>query len=414
MAPFQKNIPLSHLALLGYVAALLMLVSTCVRENAEVKLTGVRHFSGTEFAGSSSCANCHQDITEAHAQTAHARTSAIADNTTVMGSLDSGENVLILNDRLKIIIDSTSSRLIQRGIVGGTEVVRKPMDLIIGSGRKGQSYLYWEDSSLFQLPASYYTAGDTWSNSPGYPADQLIFNRSIPARCLECHSTFFKTEKMVAGRERFNPHQVMLGVDCERCHGPAGDHVRFHLEHPEESQPRHVINPASLSRQRRLDNCALCHSGVRENLMPSFSYTVGENLDDYSFPTYAADSAATLDVHGNQYGLLLQSECFKGSEMDCSSCHDVHKKESKQMGVFSSRCMNCHARGTDRFCKQEEVPGLVLTENCIDCHMPELPSRQVFLAASEKGSTSRFFVRTHLIDTYDAKVKEFIARLRAK
>lgn len=391
--------------------ALLLLVITCDFKSQETPLSGVVHFSGKEFAGSQSCAGCHTSIAESHVHTPHYLTSTVADSTTVQGSFDPDKNVLVLNDRLKVMMKKTSSGMFQEGYVDGVPVETKPIELTIGSARKGQSYLYWEDHALFQLPASYYTADSSWSNSPGYPLDQLVFNRNIPARCLECHSTYFKTEKFIAGKETFNPDQVMLGVDCERCHGPAADHVRFHLKYPDEKQAKAIINPAGLSRQQKLDNCALCHSGIRENLLPSFAYVVGENLEDYSYPSYAADSAATLDVHGNQYGLLLESKCFRMSEMDCSTCHNVHVKETRQLSRFSAKCMTCHQPAGDNFCKQQEVPGLVLENNCIDCHMPALPSRQLFLRSAEKREPASFYVRTHLIGVYDDKIKDFLVKL---
>ena len=415
MSPFQRNICLSHLVIAGHVIALLLLVATCNVKTNEPELSGVVHFSGLEFAGSSTCASCHESIAESHSHTPHQLTSQIATPETVRGSFDSGQNVLILNETLKVVMEKSDSGLFQRGFVDGVEVERKPMDLVVGSGRKGQSYLYWEDHALFQLPVSYYTADDIWTNSPGYSTDQLVFNRSIPARCLECHSTYFKTEKFLAGRETFDPDQVMLGVDCERCHGPAGDHVRFHTQHPEDREAKNIINPARLTRERRLDNCALCHSGLRDNLMPSFSYIVGKNLEDYSYESYPADSSATLDVHGNQVGLLLESKCFKMSEsMDCSTCHNVHVRETKQVGLFSSRCMNCHQRGSDNFCKQSEVHGLVLSNNCIDCHMPALPSKQVFIRSSHDAKAGQFYVRTHLIGVYEESVKKFLDKIKAE
>jgi len=412
MLSSSSNIRLSHLVIAGHLMALLLLVATCNFKSQEPPpLSGVFHFSGKEFAGSETCGGCHASIAASHVHTPHFLTSARADSLSVRGSFDSAENVLVLNDRLQIAMTKSSSGMSQHGYVDGIEVETKPMDLTIGSARKGQSYLYWDDHALFQLPASYYTAGDSWSNSPGFPQHQLAFNRNIPARCLECHSTYFKTEKFIAGKETFNPDQMMLGVDCERCHGPAADHVRFHLEHPDEKQAKAIVNPARLSRQQKLDNCALCHSGIRENLMPSFSYVVGEKLEDYSYPSYPADSAATLDVHGNQYGLLLESKCFMKSKMDCSTCHNVHVKETGKLSDFSARCMTCHTPGTANFCKQPPVPGLDLTRNCIDCHMPALPSRQLFVRSAENPEPASFFVRTHLIGVYDKNIQDFLTRL---
>lgn len=410
MSLLRGKIQVTHIAIAGLLMATLMAVATCDITTREGKLSGVKHFSGKEFAGSGTCKDCHQQIAESHLHTPHFLTSASASQS-VKGSFDSGENVLILTERIKIVMQRTRSGIFQAGFIDGKEVERKPFDMTIGSGRKGQSYLYWQDHSLFQLPVSWYAPRDTWSNSPGFPTDQLVFNRSIPARCLECHSTYFKTEKAISSRETFNPNQAMLGVDCERCHGPAGEHVLFHAANPGERKPHQILNPAKLTRQQRLDNCALCHSGLRENIMPSFSYMVGDDLNEFSYPGTPHDSAATLDVHGNQYGLLSESKCFRMSDLDCSTCHDVHKRETNQLELFSSRCMSCHSRGGNHYCKQPELAGLDLVKNCIDCHMPELPSRKVFLRTADNLDQTPFFVRTHLIGVYEQNIKQYLEKI---
>lgn len=414
MLLFEKNIRSTHLVIAGYFMAFLLMVSTCDFIKNEKPLSGIVHSSGQEFAGSETCINCHKSITDSHVLTPHFLTSRPAGIETVKGSFDSAKNVFALNEKLKFVMEKTSSGLFQRGLVNGVEVDKKQFDITLGSGRQGQTYLYWQDNSLFQLPVSYYTPLDTWSNSPGYPPDQILFNRNIPAQCMECHSTYLKIGKTIGDRETFDRNQVMLGVDCERCHGPAGLHVTFHLKNPEERNAKHIINPARLTRQQKLDNCALCHSGIRDNFMPSFTFMVGDKLDDFSFSNYGADSSATLDVHGNQYGLLTASKCFRMSDMDCSSCHNVHEKETKQVGLFSSRCMNCHKKGNDNFCKQPEIPGLVLSNNCIDCHMPALPSQQVFLRTADNFKPTPFFIRTHLVGNYEAQVKLFLEKIKQK
>lgn len=411
MSLFRKHIRADHVVVAGHILALFVVASTCTHIRDEDDLSGIVHSSGREFAGSESCAACHRSIAESHAHTPHFLTSQAADQSSVKGRFDSSGNLLVLNESLKVVMEQTSSGLFQKAIIDGVEVEKKPFDITIGSGRQGQTYLYWEDNALFQLPVSYYAPLDIWTNSPGYPSDQIVFNRNIPARCLECHSTYAKVGKTIGARETFDRTQVMLGVDCERCHGPAAQHVSFHRKFPAEKEAKHVVNPEKLSRQQKLDNCALCHSGIRDNFMPSFSYLVGEKLDDYSFPTTAADSAATLDVHGNQYGLLASSKCFRMSDMDCSSCHDVHARETNQQALFSARCMNCHEQGTDRFCKQPELPELVLSNNCIDCHMPELPSRQVFVQATDNVKPTPFLVRTHLIGVYENQIKSFLEKM---
>jgi len=414
MSPLRRNIRTTHLVYAGLIGALLLLVSTCDLRKSKNKFTGVAHYSGREFAGSEACGNCHQSITDSHVQTAHFQTSRPAGTESVSGSFDSGENVFVLDAKLKVFMEKSSEGLFQTGFVDGVEVGKKPMDIVIGSGKKGQTYLFWDSSnSLFQLPVSYYAPLDVWCNSPGYPRDQILFNRDVTARCLECHSTFFKVARAVEGRETFDRNQVMLGVDCERCHGPAADHVIFHNDNPGETEGKQIINPARLSRQQKLDNCALCHSGIRQNIMPSFTFMVGDNLEDFSYADSPTDGAS-LDVHGNQYGLLSASKCFRMSSMDCSSCHDVHVRETNRLDLFSARCMNCHSEENQNFCKQPEVPGLALGKNCIDCHMPALPSRKVFLQAPKSYKSTPFLIRTHLIATYPDQVKSFLQKIQAE
>ena len=52
-----------------------------------------------------------------------------------------------------------------------------------------------------------------------------------------------------------------MGVDCEKCHGPAARHVEFQTQNPKETIAKFIINPAGFSRQQSLDMCALCHGG---------------------------------------------------------------------------------------------------------------------------------------------------------
>jgi hypothetical protein len=410
-AGMRKGIRSTHLVVIGHLVAILLLVATCDSIKTEENLTGIFHPSGEEFAGSKTCVTCHPAIVASHANTPHSLTSRPGSISTILGNFDSGANEFMLNERLRVMVVKSDSGLFQRAMVDGIEVDKKPMEVTLGSGRQGQTYLFWKDGVLFQLPVSYHSASDSWTNSPGYPTDQIVFNRSIQARCLECHSTYFKIGRMTSDGQAFARDQVILGVDCERCHGPAGRHVNFQMENPGEKEAKYVINPARLTRQQKLDNCALCHSGIRDNFLPSFSYTVGDDLDDYFFPSRAPDSSTMLDVHGNQYGLLSGSKCFRMSDMDCSSCHNVHAKETKQVEVFSARCMNCHQEGSDKFCKQPIAAGLVLNKNCIDCHMPALPSRKVFLRSSATSKSTPFYVRTHLVGIYEEQVKLYLEKI---
>ncbi|MGB8836495.1 MAG: hypothetical protein WCC67_07105, partial [Candidatus Acidiferrales bacterium] len=67
------------------------------------------------------------------------------------------------------------------------------IDIVTGSGDKGQTYLYWKGEQLFQLPVSYWTDLKGWITSPGYSEGVADFDRPILPRCLECHATYFES-----------------------------------------------------------------------------------------------------------------------------------------------------------------------------------------------------------------------------
>ena len=51
----------------------------------------------------------------------------------------------------------------QTGVQGGRSRSER-FDLVIGSGRRGQSYLYWRNGLLFLLPVSYHVGTGRWIN----------------------------------------------------------------------------------------------------------------------------------------------------------------------------------------------------------------------------------------------------------
>ncbi len=170
-----------------------------------------------------------------------------------------------------------------------------------------------------------------------------------------------------------------------------------------------------MSRQQRLDACALCHSGPRDELKPAFSFQTGDRLDSFSASKYNRDSLPSLDVHGNQYGLLLASQCYKQSgELDCSSCHNVHVDEAQKPEVFSRRCINCHNGNDHPGCSLAAVARLKLTGNCIDCHMPSLPSQVIFLQLSDTSKSTPDLVRTHRVAIYPASSKLYLEKIKAQ
>ncbi|HLO80218.1 MAG TPA: multiheme c-type cytochrome [Chitinophagaceae bacterium] len=355
---------------------------------------------GTKMVGSQACRSCHANIYDSHIQTAHFKDSRPAEGQYIKGSFEAGSNFFNYNQFMSVELRKEGDRFVQAGMVGGTEMQKAFFDIVIGSGRKGQTYLFWQGNNLFQLPVSYYTETNSWCNSPGFP-NVFKFNRPIPLNCLECHATYAKSNGVNDGKENYEPSSIIYGIDCERCHGGGADHVSWHLEHKEDKIGRYIVNTAKMERQVRVDGCALCHSGFRKAIQPPFNFQFGDTLAKFSTGSPISNKADTLDVHGNQYGLMAASKCYiKSATMDCSSCHNVHRNEYNDPKLYSTRCMTCHGDKEAVHCSFKPTAGMVLEDNCIDCHMPVLSSNKIRLDVNGKQTQLPDRIRTHYISIY--------------
>lgn len=373
-----------------------------------------RNAGGESFAGSATCATCHKNIYDKHIQTAHFLTSQIASANTIKGSFEAGKNVFSFNKSVHINMEKREQGFYQVEYFKNTEKKAKRMDIVIGSGTMGQSFLYWNNDHLFQLPITYFSAADAWSNSPGFP-DKVIFNRIITSRCLECHTSFAQLKSEPdKDPEKFDQNKIIYGVDCEKCHGPAAKHVEFQTQHPKDRVAKFIINPATFTRQQKLDLCALCHGGRLQKTKPSFQFTAGQSLGDYFLIDTLATDPNKIDVHGNQYGLLRASKCFQLSQtLTCNSCHNTHEKERGNLALFSQRCMTCHNKEQDKFCPMEKTLGPAITNNCIDCHMPIKPSKAIAVFLPESSSPTAALIRSHYIKIYPEETKQLIPLIKA-
>jgi len=344
--------------------------------------------------GAGSCEACHQEIFNSFVQTAHFNTSAQASARSIKGNFAEGHNVLHTRSPGIYFKMQQGEGVFSQTAFDSARLQSRTerIDLVVGSGRRGQSYLYWKNGLLFELPVSYLSGIEQWINSPGYVDGRVDFGRLIPLRCLECHSTAFRLETKGAAVRYSSQYQ--LGIYCERCHGDGRQHAEYQASHPAEAAGKYMLNPARFSRERKLDNCALCHSGPRQLQRPPFSYRPGEALDAYFLPRPDREDLVP-DVHGDQVGLLRRSKCFRSSpDLSCSTCHDVHRPE-RDVAKLAQKCLACHQIGRHKMAARI---GGSLIGSCIDCHMPNERSRSIQINTPTTQSSLSF--RSHLIGIY--------------
>jgi len=353
---------------------------------------------GPYYAGSASCMQCHKDMADHYAHTGHFNTSSTVTGEKFKPFITALNGTVQFPNGQWVQMEQTGEKIAQAYYRNGILADRQSMDIAFGSGEKAWTFGYWKDGQLYQLPLTYLTGIKGWTNSPGFPADHPGYTRLIVGRCMECHSSYAAVEKNLEQglryTEKIEARSIIYGIDCERCHGPAAQHVAFHKDNPGVKTAEFMPAIRSLSRQRQLDLCATCHSGDPVNLRSIFAFVPGDTLSNYYM--YYPGAAAKPDAHGMQLQSLMQSRCFLQSNLTCTSCHDVHQKENNIQAVFVQRCMSCHLKSG------HAVTMRAANNYCVNCHMPLEASKSLDFNNSAAHHDIPYRLRTHRIAIYPA------------
>jgi tetratricopeptide (TPR) repeat protein len=251
---------------------------------------------------------------------------------------------------------------------------RTPVRIALAYGSGGvldEVYFTWHGDRLYELPMVWLHPENRFaiiSHNPYGKGED--YARETTTRCLECHNTWF--EHVPGTRNQYQRDGAILGVTCEKCHGPGREHVAFHQSHPDVDAGQAIVNPARLTRERLMEVCTQCHSNAIRPRTRAFAYRPGEPLDEYfkTIDTQVPDN----DHVANQAQYLRQSKCFQKSDtLTCTTCHHPHRphqRGSAQAGKAGSSeraCFKCH-KSAD-CAERERIPAAV-REDCVGCHMP--------------------------------------------
>lgn len=371
---------------------------------------------GQVYAGSASCAQCHSAVYNSYVHTAHFQTSAPASAHTIKGSFDNGSNFFDYGNGLKVSMQKRGDSLYQVGYVNGKETDAEKFEINIGLVN-AQTYLYWKGQQLFELPVSYFSALHGWANSPGYDTARINFNRPVMKQCLECHTSYIADVPLPQMQHGFDKASLIYGIDCERCHGPAANHVNYQTSYPDEKKPKYIATYSSLSRAQKMDACAVCHSGTKNAfLRSSFDFKMGDNLAAFKEPDFSGEKTepTKLDVHGNQSTLLPASKCFIMSKMDCGTCHDPHVNQSRNIAMYTQKCLNCHSEAKHNFCTMAPQLGAAINNYCINCHMPQKASNVIKIGASRGQMDAPYLLHSHRIAIYPDEAKKVLAFIKTQ
>ncbi|MEO5922278.1 MAG: tetratricopeptide repeat protein [Bryobacteraceae bacterium] len=346
-----------------------------------------------EYVDTAACATCHADIARTYAATGMARSFYSPD----AASFPEAEPYHHLASDTWYQIVTREGAWYQRwwqldGNGQEETAGESKIDYVMGSGNHVRTYLHrTARGTVTMLPLAWYAEkGGTWALNPGFDNNDPQVGRKVGYDCMFCHNSYpsipsghdyIRSEPVYTG-------QLPQGIDCQRCHGPGGNHLRAVAQRDAKIADirNAIVNPARLGKDRGMEVCMQCHLETTSWPLPSvlrrferspFSYRPGEAISSFQLTFDHAPGAGRDDKFEivNSVYRLRQSKCFLESKGDlgCTSCHDPHDVKHGQAGTdgYNQKCVGCHR--PSEIAVKDHPTGT----DCVSCHMPKRRTEDV-------------------------------------
>jgi len=352
---------------------------------------GDRALAAEDYTGAESCRECHQEAYGVWEKSAHARAMTIATPETVRGDFEQDTTHTYDGQTHHAVRRGDSYYIRTAGLDG--EVRMFPVLYTLGA-RQHETYLTkFADGRIQVLPIYWDLEENRWYDAAEgtlefgrsfTPSDFLFWanpGRTWNDRCFDCHcSQMRKRYDLVT-----NTYDTAVGdltINCEACHGPGGEHVRFWREalaKPQVGQQpdRSLVRLGRLPPDRQVEVCAQCHakkSALRTGYRPGddfLDFYEMNLLDDEE--SYWPDGLVKILAY--PYLQFAGSKCFRMADLTCTGCHGDHGGPLPVDLVADPSdgglCSRCHPTITaDPTSHTFHKPGGT-GNDCMACHMPQ-------------------------------------------
>ncbi len=378
---------MKHLQWAGWCLLLGVLMG-CSRPEAAPETAVPAINAAWTYVGDETCASCHEDLYASYHMTGMGQSVSAFDPTNAPEQFAPG--LRIHNPTFDYFYEPLlrDGQLVQRELRldENGEVIHERehvADLVIGSGNATRSYLMNVNGHVTQMPLTWYVEAGKWDLSPGYEQQNFRFSRPISNECMTCHNGIPEHSEFSTNHYT----EVPNGITCERCHGPASEHVEQRLEgfEPDSGQADPtLVNIDRLDRDRQLSVCQQCHlTGftVFKEGQDMASFRPGEMLRANRSVFVIEEQQRDPERFGiaSHAERLALSACFDLSAMTCTTCHDPHQPvASLGPDVFNQTCTSCHGGAeapalaeAQSVCGRPDVSSRAesMTGNCVSCHM---------------------------------------------
>jgi tetratricopeptide (TPR) repeat protein len=354
------------------------------------------------YAGSASCRECHEKFyhlwsTSRHGLAMQPYTPELAGRQLTAQQQD----IVIGKCRYRAEIGQGFSGWVVESRPEGQKKYR--IEHVLG-GKNVYYFLTPLDRGRLQtLPVAYDVGKKEWFDTaasgmrhfPGRPADAPLHWKDRPftfnTACYSCHVSQLSTN-YVPKDDAYHTVWAEPGINCETCHGPAGEHVRAYREAPKGQAPKDlkIISFRQFSVEQANETCAPCHAKMApltETFSPGgrfFDHFGLTTLEDADFYPDGRDLGENYT-----YTSWRMSPCVKSGQLKCIHCHTSSGRYRFQGEQANSACLPCHAervknatahthhkakgdrrvvpggKGTGTFSEAENEP-----VPCVGCHMP--------------------------------------------
>lgn len=317
------------------------------------------------FAGDAACAQCHSEAAEAHAKSGHSRTLRLASETDAARTLDGKRTADPDHPGVEWSYSLKDGRFsVTR--TQGPEVETTLIDFAFGSGTHATTFVSITDPdpahpACLEHRLTWYEGTKSLDVTPGHetqaPASGVTprgrpLASSKALRCFACHTTATSS----VGPDILDFATASPNVRCERCHGPAREHVaRARAGELDLTMP---MGAGRLKADAILRACGECHrhpdNTPKDHIRPD-----------------------NLEIVRHQPVGLSQSKCYQMSKgaLSCLTCHDPHGPASHDTAAYEKACLSCHNTPGKSTCKTTPLPA----DGCVRCHMPRRNSGQGIL-----------------------------------
>ncbi|MCC9602501.1 cytochrome C [Stieleria sp. JC731] len=314
------------------------------------------------YVGREVCKECHQSNYELHQHHGHKSTFALAADPEIAElfrgkTYDAGQpygtyHYDVDGEGLYVTIpDKFGDRRFRLDYaLGSTKGAITLLSLI--PGQDGQTIAIEHRASWFKALNDLAPTPQEDPGTPRIPGEffGLMHEGIVMRKCVYCHTTQGEIENQTV-------NGLVANVNCEKCHGPASEHVR--LAKQMDNPPKFSVGKEDWDVESEIQLCGDCHR------LPATIST--KKIREYP------DELVRFQPVG-----ILRSECYlqSGGQLTCSTCHNPHQsvhEVSKQ--EHEQNCIACHQQSESDHVACPVSP----KSGCIECHMPalELPGLHV-------------------------------------